>query len=64
MLGLAWAMTLPPRARQASIAAGITLTSMPRLTTPCRGIEVCSRTTSGGIARENSAGTRLSRQGT
>ena len=61
--GLSCAITSPPRARTASIAAGSTFTSVPSDTVPSDGTDVCTSTTSGGRALASSAGTSDSRQG-
>ena len=58
------ATTSPPRARQASTAAGSTLTSVPIDQVPSCGAETCRHTTSGGSVVENSRGTSDSRAGT
>ncbi len=58
------AITLAPRARAASTAAGSTLTSTPRDTRPPRGRVVCRMTRSGGIVVLNRCGTSDSRHGT
>ena len=57
-------MTMPPRARQASIAAGNTLTSVPSDSFPSRAGATVTATTSGGMVVANSRGTCESRAGT
>src|SRR5215471_15694786 len=60
---LTCAMTSPPRARAASMAAGSTFTSVPSDTVASTGGEVCISTTSGGIVVASITGIRESRQG-
>jgi hypothetical protein len=60
---LSCAITSPPRARTASIAAGSTFTSVPRETVESDGIDACTSTTSGGRAVASSDGTSDKRQG-
>ena len=61
--GLSCAITSPPRARTASIAAGRMFTSVPSDTRPPAGADVCTSTTSGGTGLASSAGTSDSRHG-
>src|SRR6516225_3091866 len=60
---LTCAMTSPPRARTASMAAGSTFTSVPSDTVASTGGDVCISTTSGGIMVASITGIRESRQG-
>lgn len=64
MRSLTCATTMPPRPRTASMAAGSTLTSVPRDTLPRRGRVVWTSTTSGGMTEAKSVGTNESRDGT
>ncbi len=57
------AITSPPRARAASIAAGRMFTSVPSDTVPSDGTDVWISTTSGGRALASRAGTSDRRQG-
>ena len=64
MPGFTCAMTMPPRALAASIAAGRMLTSMPSDTLPAVTGDVCTTTTSGGQVVANRRGTSERRDGT